>query len=105
MVVVSYDDDVCVSHTEVHFCVCAHAYPHTRVCIAHVHTPVYGGDGRKDGMGDSGRLCVYLRLWFLVHRALLCHPTECSRAVWDSDELASLRTGFPVNIKNSTVRF
>lgn len=58
MVMACYDDDVRVSHRQVHFCACAHVlYEH--VCV---HTTARGGDGRTDGMRDPGRLCVPVAL-------------------------------------------
>lgn len=72
MVMACFDDDACVSHIQVHFCACAHVlYEH--VCAhTHVHVTAGGGDGRKDGMRDTGSLCVPVALVF-VPSALLCH--------------------------------
>lgn len=58
MVMACYDDDVCVSHIQVHFCACAHV-PYKHMCVhMHVHMTAHGGDSRTDGMRDAGRLCV-----------------------------------------------
>lgn len=94
MVVASYDDDVSVSHIQVHFCVCAHML-YKPICVhRHVHmTVVEEMAGKVEWKTLAGG--VYTAALIPCACALLCHHTGYSRAGWDSDGLASHRTGFP----------